>query len=98
MAKAAVLMARCAMNVFPNLQPDVYKGKVVDIFKQIATDLASDVLFKVINDGEATALTAYQTVNNHGNVLGIFLGSSEGAGYANADGNSMGWTSELCWT
>ena len=63
------------MDIFLNAPPNVYKVKVVDIFKQIVTDLASDVLFKVINDGEVTALTAYQTVNHHGNVLGIFLGS-----------------------
>ena len=85
------------MDIFPNVQPDVYKEEVVDIFKQIATDLASDVPFKVINDGEVTALAAYQKVNHHGNVLGIFLGSCEGAGYANADGNFMGWISELCY-
>ena len=74
--KAAVLMARCTVKeTMAYVPPNVYKVKVVDIFKQIATDLASDVLFKVINDGEVTALTAYQTVNHHGNVLGIFLGS-----------------------
>ena len=32
-----------------------------------------------------------------GNILGISMGSSEGAGYANKDGNLMGWISELCY-
>merc|ERR1712048_1130529 len=32
-----------------------------------------------------------------GNVMGISMGSSEGAGYANADGNLMGWINELCY-
>ena len=62
----------------------------MDIFKQIDTDLAGDVLFKVINDGDVKVLAAHQKVN-HGNVLGIFLGSSEDDGYANADGNVIGW-------
>jgi len=32
-----------------------------------------------------------------GNVVGISMGSSEGAGYANAVGNLMGWFNELCY-
>lgn len=29
--------------------------------------------------------------------MGISMGSSEGAGYANVDGNLMGWINELCY-
>merc|ERR1711920_38021 len=83
-------------DIFPNVPPDVYKAKVVDIFKRIAKDLAGDVPLKVINDGEVTALAAVKEVK-HGNVMGISMGSSEGAGYANKDGNLMGWISELCY-
>mmetsp|Transcript_114400 Transcript_114400/g.318199 ORF Transcript_114400/g.318199 Transcript_114400/m.318199 type:complete len:488 (+) Transcript_114400:3-1466(+) len=83
-------------DIFPNVKPDVYKEKVVDIFKRIAKDLAGDVPLKVINDGEVTALAAVQKIK-HGNVMGISMGSSEGAGYANKDGNLMGWISELCY-
>merc|ERR1712127_1179113 len=32
-----------------------------------------------------------------GNVMGISMGSSEGGGYANEDGNLMGWINELCY-
>merc|ERR1712232_222211 len=42
------------------------------------------------------ALAAYKKIN-HGNVMGISMGSSEGGGYANADGNLMGWINELCY-
>jgi len=83
-------------DIFPNVPPDVYKAKVVDIFKRIAKEVAGDVPLKVINDGEVTALAAVQKVNA-GNVLGISMGSSEGGGYANADGNLMGWINELCY-
>lgn len=83
-------------DIFPNVPPDVYKEKVVDIFVRIAKDLAGEVPLKVINDGEVTALAAVQKIK-HGNVMGISMGSSEGGGYANADGNLLGWINELCY-
>lgn len=83
-------------DIFPNVPPDVYKAKVVDIFIRMAKDLAGDVPLKVINDGEVTALAAVQKIKK-GNVMGISMGSSEGGGYANADGNLMGWINELCY-
>jgi len=83
-------------DIFPNVPPDVYKAKVVDIFKRIAKEVAGDVPLKVINDGEVTALAAVQKIKK-GNVMGISMGSSEGGGYANADGNLLGWINELCY-
>eukprot|EP00930_Biecheleria_cincta_P094212 TRINITY_DN850_c0_g1_i5.p1 TRINITY_DN850_c0_g1~~TRINITY_DN850_c0_g1_i5.p1 ORF type:complete len:378 (-),score=85.19 TRINITY_DN850_c0_g1_i5:110-1243(-) len=84
-------------DIFPNVPPDVYKAKVVDIFQRMAKDLAGDVPLKVINDGEVTALAAVQKLGGKGNVMGISMGSSEGGGYANAEGNLMGWINELCY-
>merc|ERR1711907_865448 len=43
-----------------------------------------------------TALAAVQKIKA-GNVLGVSMGSSEGAGYANNEGNLMGWINELCY-
>merc|ERR1719231_1228000 len=83
-------------DIFPNVPPDVYKAKVVDIFKRIAKEVAGDVPLKVINDGEVTALAAVQKIGK-GNVMGISMGSSEGGGYANADGNLNGWINEMCY-
>jgi predicted NBD/HSP70 family sugar kinase len=83
-------------DIFPNVPPDVYKAKVVDIFKRIAKDLAGDVPLKVINDGEVTALAAVKKIGG-GNVMGISMGSSEGGGYADKDGNLLGWINELCY-
>merc|ERR1719446_608743 len=83
-------------DIFPNVPPDVYKAKVVDIFVRMSKEVAGDVPLKVINDGEATALAAVQKIGK-GNIMGISMGSSEGAGYANADGNLMGWINELCY-
>merc|ERR1712100_774747 len=54
-------------DIFPNVPPDVYKEKVVDIFARIAKEVAGDVPLKVINDGEVTALAAVQKIKQ-GNV------------------------------
>jgi len=83
-------------DIFPNVPPDVYKAKVVDIFRRMAKEVAGDVPLKVINDGEVTALAAVQKIGK-GNILGISMGSSEGGGYANEEGNLMGWINELCY-
>jgi len=84
-------------DIFPNVPPDVYKEKVVDIFIRIAKEVAGDVPLKVINDGEVTALAAVQKLKGKGNVMGISMGSSEGGGYANEDGNLLGWINEMCY-
>merc|ERR1719486_1897350 len=55
-------------DIFPNVPPDVYKEKVVDIFQRITKEVAGDVPLKVINDGEVTALAAYQKILK-GNIL-----------------------------
>jgi predicted NBD/HSP70 family sugar kinase len=83
-------------DIFPNVPPSVYKAKVVDIFRRMAKEVAGDVPLKVINDGEVTALAAVQKIGK-GNILGISMGSSEGGGYANEEGNLMGWINELCY-
>merc|ERR1719453_606578 len=84
-------------DIFVNVPPDVYKAKCVNIFERLAKEVAGDVPLKVINDGEVTAIAAVQKINA-GNVLGLSMGSSAGAGYADADGNLNGWINELCHT
>jgi len=82
-------------DIFPNVPPDVYKEKVVPIFKNLAKEFG-DVPLKVINDGEVTAVAGAIMVGS-GNLLGISMGSSEGGGYCNADKNLLGWINELCY-
>merc|ERR1719149_103782 len=62
----------------------------------MAKEVAGDVPLKVINDGEVTALAAVQKIGK-GNILGISMGSSEGGGYADKDGNLNGWINEMCY-
>jgi len=82
-------------DIFPNVPPDVYKEKVVPIFKNLAKEFG-DVPLKVINDGEVTAIAGALMVKE-GNLMGISMGSSEGGGYCNADKNLLGWINELCY-
>jgi len=82
-------------DIFPCVPPDVYKAKVVDIFKRLAKEFG-DVPLRVINDGEVTALAGMLMVKE-GNLLGISMGSSEGGGYCNKDGNLLGWINEMCY-
>merc|ERR1712032_156668 len=56
-------------DIFPNVPPDVYKAKVVDIFQRLAKEFG-DVPLRVINDGEVTALAAIMKIGA-GNVLGM---------------------------
>mmetsp|Transcript_77766 Transcript_77766/g.172217 ORF Transcript_77766/g.172217 Transcript_77766/m.172217 type:complete len:522 (+) Transcript_77766:72-1637(+) len=82
-------------DIFPNVPPDVYKEKVVPIFKNLAKEFGN-VPLKVINDGEVTAVAGAIMVGE-GNLLGISMGSSEGGGYCNKDKNLLGWINELCY-
>jgi len=82
-------------DIFPNVPPDVYQEKVVNIFHRLAKEFG-DVPLKVINDGEVTALAGMMMVKQ-GNLCGISMGSSEGGGYCDVDGNLLGWINELCY-
>jgi len=85
-------------DIFPNVKPGPYKEHVVRMFHRLRTELiGDDKPLQVINDGEVTALAAYKKLGNKGNVLGISMGSSEGGGYADSDGNLLGWINELCF-
>jgi len=80
-------------DCFPNVPPDVYKEKVVPIYNVIAKKEFGGVPIKVINDGEVTAVAGGHMIGE-GNLFGISLGSSEGSGYVDAEGDLTGWINE----
>jgi predicted NBD/HSP70 family sugar kinase len=51
---------------------------------------------EVLNDGEVTALAGAMSVGE-GSILGIALGSSEAAGFIDADMHITGWLNELAF-
>ena len=52
--------------------------------------------FEVVNDGEVTALAGSMGLNAN-RVLGIAMGTSEAAGYVDADGHIKPWLNELAF-
>jgi predicted NBD/HSP70 family sugar kinase len=74
--------------------PEAKFEKATSLFLRIREELG--VPMEVVNDGEVTALAGSMSLNDNP-VLGIALGSSQAAGYANLEGNITGWLNELCF-
>lgn len=69
-------------------------SKARDVFLRLAGEYG--VPFEVANDGDVTALAGAMSLDA-GRVLGIAMGSSEAAGYVDANGNITGWLNELAF-
>ena len=65
------------------------------MFRRIREEFG--VPLEVINDGDVTALAGSMALGDNG-VLGIAMGSSEAAGYVNAEGAITGWLNELAFS
>jgi predicted NBD/HSP70 family sugar kinase len=79
----------------------LYRGIPKDKFEKIATMFLRireelGVPMEVVNDGEVTALAGSMSLKDNP-VLGIALGSSLAAGYANNEGNITSWLNELAF-
>lgn len=71
-----------------------FDEKIAGLFLRIRAELA--VPLEIVNDGEVTALGGSMSIGKNP-VLGIALGSSQAAGYVNAQGNITGWLNELAF-
>jgi len=69
-------------------------GEIKNMLLRIREEMG--VPLEVINDGDVTALAGSMSIEDNA-VLGIALGSSEAAGYVNAEGHIMGWLNELAF-
>jgi predicted NBD/HSP70 family sugar kinase len=69
-------------------------GQVRDMFLRIRDEMG--VPLEIVNDGDVTALAGSMALEDNG-VLGIAMGSSEAAGYVNAEGSITGWLNELAF-
>jgi len=81
-------------SLFRGVPKDVFDAKVADMFLRIREELG--VPLEVVNDGEVTALAGSMSLNDNP-VLGIAMGSSLAAGYADTHGNITGWLNELAF-
>jgi len=81
-------------SIFRGVSPDLFEKRVRNIFLDIQKEW--DVPFKVINDGEVTALAGSMSLKVNG-VLGIAMGSSEAGGYVGRKGNITTRLNELAF-
>jgi predicted NBD/HSP70 family sugar kinase len=80
-------------SLFRGIPPEKF-GEIKNMFLRMRDELG--IPLEVINDGDVTALAGSMAIGDNG-ILGIALGSSEAAGYVNADGHIMGWLNELAF-
>ena len=82
-------------SLFLKVPEDLYDKKVKDIYLRAAKEIG-DVPIEVANDGDVTALAGAMSLNRN-KILGIAMGTSEAAGYVDAEGNITGWLNELAF-
>jgi len=83
-----------AASIFRGISPDLFEKRVKNIFLDIQKEW--DVPFKVINDGEVTALAGSMSLKVNA-VLGVAMGSSEAGGYVDRKGNITTQLNELAF-
>ena len=97
-SSAGVFINNRTMNasLFLKVPKDLYDRKVKDIYIRAITDTFGDVPYSVINDGDVSALAGAVSLEDN-NVLGIAMGTSEAAGFVDANGCITGWLNELAF-
>ncbi|MBR3289338.1 MAG: ROK family protein, partial [Clostridia bacterium] len=81
-------------SLFLKVPKDQFDAKVKDIYIRAANELGAPL--EVANDGDVTALAGAMSLEEN-SILGIAMGTSEAAGYVDADGNITGWLNELAF-
>ncbi|KXA91598.1 transcriptional regulator [candidate division MSBL1 archaeon SCGC-AAA259D18] len=81
-------------SLFRAIPDDLFEEKIKNIFLNLREEWG--VPFKVMNDGEVTALAGSMSLDANG-VLGIAMGSSEAGGYVTREGNLTEWLNELAF-
>ena len=97
-SSAGVYIDNRTMNasLFLQVPKELFDAKVKDIYIRAITDTFGDVPYAVANDGDVSALAGAMNLGEN-NVLGIAMGTSEAAGFVDAEGNITGWLNELAF-
>ncbi len=82
-------------SLFVKVSDEDFEKKVKNMYIDVAKTFG-DVPLEVANDGDVTALAGAIDLEDNC-VLGIAMGTSEAAGYINANGGINGWLSELAF-
>ncbi len=80
-------------SLFRSIPTERYP-EIKNLFLRIRNEM--DVPLEVINDGDVTALAGSMSLEDDA-VLGIAMGSSQAAGYVDANGHVLGWLNELAF-
>jgi predicted NBD/HSP70 family sugar kinase len=83
-------------SLFRGIGPEDFEEHVKGIFKTLRDEWGG-VPFDVVNDGEVTALAGSMSLEDNC-VLGVSMGTSEAAGYVDAEGHIKPWLNELAFT
>ena len=83
-------------SLFRGLNNPTQRLQSCDILKEVAKELFGDIPFCLANDGDVTALAGAMILKKN-KLLGIAMGTSEAAGYTNAQGAINSWFSELAF-
>jgi predicted NBD/HSP70 family sugar kinase len=82
-------------SLFRGIGQEDFNAHIRPIFKRLSEHFGS-VPIHVVNDGDATALSAAQSRNLKG-VLGIAMGTSMAVGYVDLNGRLKDWINELAF-
>ena len=80
-------------SLFRSVPPERF-SEVHNLFLRIREEMK--VPLEVINDGDVTALAGSMSLEDNA-VIGIAMGSSQAAGYVDANGHVLGWLNELAF-
>ena len=83
-------------SLFLKVSDEDFDKKVKNMYLDVAREIGEDIPIEVANDGDVTALAGAMNLGDNA-VLGVAMGTSEAAGYVDADGNITGWLNELAF-
>lgn len=83
-----------AASLFRGIPDELFADHVENIFFEVAKEW--NVPIRVVNDGDVTALAGAMSLKD-GCVLGLAMGTSAAAGYADKDSRITSWISELAF-
>lgn len=84
-----------AASLFRGVSPEDFEKHIRNIFFTLK-ERWNNIPFEVVNDGEVTALAGAMGMGDNA-VLGVAMGTSEAAGYVDADGHILPWLNELAF-
>jgi predicted NBD/HSP70 family sugar kinase len=82
-------------SLFRSVPDALFEARIKPLFLRLRDEWG--VPLEVINDGEVAALAGMLSLGERA-ILGVAMGSSQAAGFLNAEGHITGWLDELAFT